>query len=71
MFRVCWALHLHLGNLADTSIKSDLQRFIHTSTVGSTIQGDKGHLDTQLRGAGDRISNLPVSSQLFVPAELS
>ena len=33
-------LHLHFRDIADAFIQSILQRFIHTSTVESTTQGD-------------------------------
>ena len=37
--------------------------------LGVRCQGAQGHLDSQLGGAGDRTSNLPVTSQPSLPPE--
>ena len=72
-------IYLHLAN---AFVQGDFQWFIHihTPTAVSTMQGDcssgavrvrhlsQGHLDTG--GAGDRTSNLPVTSQPALPPEL-
>ena len=61
---------------------SPIHSHVHTPTVESTTQGDsqltgavrvrrlaQGHLVTQLGGAGDQTSNLPVTSQPALPPE--
>ena len=77
-------LHLNLRDFADAFIQSDLQPFIHTfthqrrsqprrapaSSSGAVRCLAQGHLDTQLGGAWDRTSNLPVTSQPALPPEL-
>ena len=64
---------------AGAFIKTDLEPFVHTSTAESPRPGDshpagrrlaQGHLDTQLGGAGDRTSDLPVTRQPALPPEL-
>ena len=72
-------IHLQSGGFA---VGSEFQLCIHTATAEWTTQGDSqhvgsrqgeascSHLDTQLGGAGDRTSNLPVTSPPALPPEL-
>ena len=76
-------LHLHLGDLADTFIQTDLQRFLHTFTHQRRCQPCKatasssgavrvrclaqGHLDTRRGWAGDWTSKPALPPELSQP----
>ena len=72
-------IHLHSERFADAFIQSDFEHTFthqrpHTTTASSSgavrvRRLTQGHRNTQLGGAGDRTSNLPVTSQPALPPE--
>ena len=65
-----YVFELHLGEFADAFNQSDLQPFIHIPTAESTPGDSQLIRSSLLGGAGDRTSNLPVTSQPALPSEL-
>ena len=82
MGRRCYGFsNVHVGNLADALIQSDIHRLIHKLTHRRQSQPCKvtgsssgavrirchaqGHINTELGGAGDRTSNLSATRQLL------
>ena len=67
--------HFLLKALYNTASRSPIHAHIHTPTAESATQGDsqlrssQGEAALTLGGAGDRTSNLPVTSQPAVPPE--
>ena len=81
--RIWSSTHVHSGDFADAFIQSVLQppllSLTHrrwsqprraTASSSAAVRGRRlaqGHLNTQLGGAGDRTSDLPVTSQPALP----